>query len=66
MASMDEIAKGIAILSQFEPHGECDFEHDVCYAGTTPPSLMSKRQVSSLAKIGWEWDASLPRWWHYA
>lgn len=66
MASMNEIKDGLVIFAQYELGGECDFEHDICYAGTIPPKTMHKMHEERLEEAGWHWDATLPRWWHEA
>lgn len=63
MKRIDQIAKGLEILSRHDENGlgVCA-EHDVIYAGPGLHPATIRDTAKELEALGWDWDDSLDTW----
>lgn len=61
MAKMSEIKEGLEILLKYGEDGVAA-EHEVLYAGGTPPESIDHEDRVRLEELGWRWDAGLDSW----
>ena len=61
------VMRGLQILTKYQDHEECYFEHDVIWAGGFDDlvSKMSEDDVCQMAKMGWFCDSEAEHWAHF-
>lgn len=66
MAKLSTIRMGLNIFSKYDKNDtSCAAEHDVFYAGETPPEEISEEDKETLEDLGWGWDKGFNCWYHF-
>lgn len=62
MATMKDIAAGLAVFLIYEPDGTTCAEHDELLACGVPGSRMADEHLATLESTGWFWSESNDCW----
>ena len=64
--NIGNIRDGLSIFAKIDGADKyCAAEHDVLYAGETPPNQMQSTHRAALEKLGWMWDEDLETWYAF-
>lgn len=60
------ILEGLQIFIKYDQEDtDTSAEHDILYAGATPPSAMADEDLATLKKLGWFWKDEFDCWAHF-
>jgi hypothetical protein len=62
MATIRELADGLAILRKYDPDGDVAAEHDIVYAGHAEDFTLTADDASRMEELGWFVDDEYDSW----